>query len=71
MLRPIVRCTVCEASFEVGPDIHSGDRLDCPKCGKHLKVIQHSPITVDGAYEDLLEEPDRSVGSFFRRVFRN
>lgn len=70
MLRPTVRCTECNASFEVNPNLQPGDRLDCPKCGEPLKVVHNSPLKVEWAFEDHLEGPNYSVRSYFRRGFR-
>jgi uncharacterized paraquat-inducible protein A len=69
MLGPKIRCAVCDASFETRGDHHLEDRLVCPVCGEPLKVVSQAPLRVDWAYEDLLEGPEYSVRSFFRRKF--
>ena len=67
MLRPIVRCPQCGASFEVKPHFELEERLMCPGCDEPLKIVQQTPLQLEWAWEDLIEGPDHTVSSIDRR----
>ena len=51
-------CPTCEAVVSIGPEPVLEQRFSCTKCGETLKIINLTPLTLEWAWEDLLEDAE-------------
>jgi lysine biosynthesis protein LysW len=57
-------CPTCQATVKfIGMPV-VGERITCGRCGDLFKVVTISPIKLEWAFEDLLEDPEYSVRSY-------
>lgn len=51
-----VLCPSCGNNLRFRKDPLAGSRLTCPSCGTHLEVLATSPLELDWAFEDPIQE---------------
>ena len=50
-------CPECDAEIEVDEfDVDKGDQLSCPECGSNLEVASVSPLELELASDDDVED---------------